>query len=158
MVDERDPGNGQLGQVSAQGLAGDALLQFPVLVGAGRVSGSSAGHPVAQGDDGHVVAGLRVHGCRLACQQGAYVLAEEILEAACLPDAVIPQDAREPLGESGKVGGDCLGGEADTHKLREAVDEGEPVGERVTARESPEARYQGAWALACTPGRASARP
>ena len=81
-VDERDPGNGQLGQVGAQGLAGDALLQFPVFSGVGRVRGSGAGHPVAQREDGYVVVLLRVHGCRLAGQQHVHVLPEEGLEAA----------------------------------------------------------------------------
>ena len=80
-VDERDPGDGQLGRVGAQGFAGDALLQFPVFSGVGRLRGSGARHPVAQGEDGYVVILLRMHGCRLAAEQGADVLAEECLEA-----------------------------------------------------------------------------
>ena len=104
--------------------------------------GSGAGHPVAQREDGYVVFLLRLHGCCLSGQQHIHVLPEEGLEAAGRLEPAILQDPREPLGKLGEVVGHRAGGEADADYLREVVDEGEPVGERVAGHKPPKAREE----------------
>jgi hypothetical protein len=107
-VNDCRPGDGQLARLGAQSLADYALLESVVFAGVRGTCGSGRYHPVAQGEDCHVIVWLDLCGFRSASEQGAHVLVQESLEPAWRLEALVLKNFREPLGERGKVGGHCL--------------------------------------------------